>query len=105
MKRTVLLAGIGFVCCAHAAEIKYTSAQTVADQLTGADTSVVIDVQGTPYSTTTSGRSGWTGIVEFTNANDFGGNVTVTSGAVKVSNVRALGTAGRIKMYLSTAST
>jgi len=103
MKRTVLLAGIGFVCCAHAAEIKYTSAQTVADQLTGADTSVVIDVQGTPYSTTTSGRSGWTGIVEFTNANDFGGNVTVTSGAVKVSNVRALGTAGRIKMYPHTA--
>ena len=80
----------------------YTSAQTVADTITG-DDAIVVNVPNA-YATTDSwdAASGWTGIVEFTGNNSFTGDVTIESGAVKVSSATALGS-GRIKMHPHTA--
>lgn len=101
-KSVALVLGLMFVAHSIAAELVYDRAQTVNDQIGGEDTSVRVEIPGTTYATT-SAKSGWTGIVEFTNDNSFGGDITVKSGAIKVSHVRALGAKGRIKMYPHTA--
>lgn len=92
---------VGLAGSLFATETKtYTAKGTVSEKITG-DTEVVVDVSDA-YTPTGGDPTGWKGIVEFTAENDFTGDVTVYSGAVKVSNRAALGT-GKIKLHPHTA--